>query len=63
MDKPNINIKDILSKLSFLRNNLALMVPILIAVVALLLFIPTRILGGKLRETVTQNSARTAQRI
>jgi len=63
MDKPNINIKDILSKLSFLKNNLALMVPILIAVVALLLFIPTRILSGKLQETVTQSSARTAQRI
>ena len=63
MDKPNIDIKDILSKLSFLKNNLALMVPILIVIVALLLFIPTRILKGKLRSTVEQGSARTAQRI
>jgi len=63
MDKPNIDIKSILGKLSFLKNNIALMVPIIIAIVALLLFIPTRILGGKLRGTVEQDSARTAQRI
>jgi len=63
MDKPNIDIKNILSKLSFLKNNLALMVPIFIVIAGVLLFIPTHILSGKLRSTVEQDSARTAQRI
>jgi len=63
MDKPNIDIKNILSKLSFLKNNLTLMVPIFIAIVAVLLLIPTHILSGKLRSTVEQESARIAQRI
>lgn len=63
MKTPNISAKDILKKLSFLKSNLSLLVPILIAVVALLLFIPTRILGGKLRSTVEQQSAQKARTI
>jgi len=57
----NFNIKDLFKKLSFFKNNLALLVPILIAVVALLLFIPTQILGAKLRKTMEQ-SVQTARR-
>jgi hypothetical protein len=57
------NVKDILKKLSFFKNNLSLLVPILIAVVALLLFIPTRILGGRLRKTIEQQSAQTGRTI
>ncbi|OHB66358.1 MAG: hypothetical protein A2Y77_14620 [Planctomycetes bacterium RBG_13_62_9] len=57
-----IDIKELLKKLSFLKNNLALLVPILITVVALLLFIPTKILGGRLRKTV-QQSVQTARTI
>ncbi len=56
MNAPNINIKDILAKLSVLKNNLNLLVPIAIAVVALLLVIPTRILSARLRKTVEKNS-------
>jgi hypothetical protein len=63
MKAPNVNIKDILKKLSFLKNNLALLVPIIIAIVALLLLIPTRILGGKLRTTVEQESLRPGSRV
>ena len=63
MKKSDVDIKAILKKLSFLKNNLALLVPIIIAVVSLLLFIPTSILGGKLRDTVQQKSVRTGQRI
>jgi hypothetical protein len=59
----NINIKDLLKKLSFLKNNLSLLVPILIAVVALLLFIPTRILGSRLRKTIENDSAQTGRTI
>jgi hypothetical protein len=63
MKKPNIDIAEILKKLSFLKNNLGLLVPIVIAVVAVLLFIPTRLLSGKLRSTVEQGSVKTAQQI
>jgi len=50
MKAPNVNIKDILKKLSFLKNNLALL-------------IPTRILGSKLRTTVEDQSVRTGTRV
>lgn len=63
MKAPNINIKDILKKLSFLKNNLALLVPIIIAIVALLLLIPGRILAGRLRATVDEQSVRTGKRV
>lgn len=63
MKAPNVNIKDILKKLSFLKNNLALLVPIIIAIVALLLLIPTRILGSRLRATVEERSLRTAKTV
>ncbi len=63
MKAPNVNIKDILKRLSFLKNNLALLVPIIIAIVALLLLIPTRILGGRLRTTVEEQSLRTGKTV
>ncbi len=63
MKAPNVNIKDILKKLSFLKNNLALLVPIIIAVVALLMLIPGRILAGRLRATVEEQSVRTGKRV
>ncbi|MBN2133481.1 MAG: hypothetical protein JW741_28535 [Sedimentisphaerales bacterium] len=63
MNKPNINIKEILKKLSFLKNNISLLVSILIAVVALLLFIPTKILGSRLRKTVETQSVQTGRTI
>ena len=59
----NIDIKDILKKLSVFKNNLSLLVPILIAIVALLLFIPTRILGSRLRKTMEQQSAQMGRTI
>ena len=52
----NINVKEILKKLSFFKNNLSLLAAIFIAAVALLLFIPTRILGSKLRKTMEQRA-------
>jgi hypothetical protein len=53
----NINVKEILKKLSFFKNNLSLLAAIFIAAVALLLFVPTRILGSKLRKTMEQSAA------
>jgi hypothetical protein len=63
MAKPNMNPKDFLKKVSFLWSNLSLLVPVLIAVVALLLFIPTRILGGKLRSTIEKTSGQAGRTI
>lgn len=63
MKSPNVNLTDVLKKLSFLRNNLALLVPIIIAIVALLLFIPTKILQGRLKAEIQKQSVQTASRI
>jgi hypothetical protein len=63
MKTPKMNATDIFKRLSFLKNNLSLLVPILIAVVALLLFIPTRILSGKLRDTVTRQSGQVGRSV
>ena len=63
MKKPDINVAELLKKLSFLKNNLGLLVPIIIVVVGLLLFIPTRILSGQLRSTVNDNSVKMSQQI
>lgn len=54
MDIPNF--KDILKKLSVFKNNLSLLVPIIIALVSALLFVPTHLLGSKLRAQVQAES-------
>ncbi len=69
MKSPEINadtVKNLLGvfkKLGFLKNNLALLVPIIIVVVALLVFIPTKILQGKLQSTIEKESVQTARQI
>jgi len=63
MSTPKVNIQDLLKKLSFLRNNLALLVPIGIAVVALLLFVPTTLWSGKLRNRIETNSVQPGNQI
>ena len=63
MNAPNINIKDVLAKLSGLKNNLSLLVPILIAVVGLLSVIPTRLFSARLRSTVNNTSVAAGKEI
>ncbi len=66
MKSPNIDIKDIkniLAKLSVLKNNLGLLVPIVIAVVGLLLVIPTGILSARLCSTAQKNSVEVGNQI
>jgi len=69
MAKTNIDIKDLLpllkklNVLKLLKNNLALLVPIVIALVAILLFVPTTILSGRLRETIQKQSVGASQSI
>ncbi len=54
MDIPNF--KDILAKLSVFKNNTALLVPVIVGVVAILLFIPTHLLSGKLKAQMQDQS-------
>jgi hypothetical protein len=63
MTASNINIKDLLKKLNFFKNNLALLVPIIIAVVAGLMFIPTTLLSGGLRATIKEKSVKPSNEI
>ncbi|MEN6335097.1 MAG: hypothetical protein ABFE01_12605 [Phycisphaerales bacterium] len=65
MKSPQIDlnkVKEVLKKLSFLKNNLALLVPILIVIFAALLFIPTKLLSARLKNTM-QQSVKTAAEI
>jgi hypothetical protein len=57
------NVKDILQKLSVLKNNLSLLASIIIAVVALLLFIPTQLMSGKLKTQIEAESVRMGRSI
>jgi len=66
MKSPQINlgtIKEVLKKLSFLKNNLALLVPIIIVLVAALLFVPTKLLSARLKRTVAEQSVKPAGEI
>ncbi|MHC4559699.1 MAG: hypothetical protein ACYTFW_18885 [Planctomycetota bacterium] len=56
MDIPNF--KDILQKLSVFKNNLSLLVPVIIGLVSVLLFIPTQLMSSKLKGKVDQESIR-----
>lgn len=63
MKSPQIDlntIKEVLKKLSFLKNNLALLVPILIVIFAALLFIPTTLLSARLKATMQAQSVKSA---
>jgi hypothetical protein len=53
---PNVNIKDILQKLSVLTSNLSLLVAVIITVLSILLFIPTYLFSSGLKNQVQQIS-------
>jgi hypothetical protein len=50
------NFKDVLHKLSVFKNNLSLLASVIIALVSVLLFIPTQLMSSKLTEQVEQES-------
>jgi hypothetical protein len=54
------NFKTILQKLSVFKNNLSLLVPVIIGLLSVLLFIPTQLMSSKLRERVAEESIRKA---
>ena len=64
MDIPNF--KTILAKLSVFKNNTALLVPVIVALVAVVLFVPTHLLSSRLQaqmqeESVTKRARKVAQ--
>jgi hypothetical protein len=61
MDIPKI--KDLAQKLGFLRNYSSLLLPVIIILVAVLLFIPTQLLSGKLKKRVENESSSIGRRI
>ncbi len=72
MSSPNIDLdtlRSLVKKLSFLKNvknlknNLALLVPIIIAVVAILLFVPTTLLSSRLRGKMETQSVKMSRDI
>ena len=54
MDIPNF--KDLVQKISFLKNYSSLLVAVIIAVVAVLLFIPTQLMSSKLKKEIAKQS-------
>jgi hypothetical protein len=58
-----LNLFKKLAVLKNLKNNLALLVPIVIAVVAILLFIPTTLLSGRLRSKIETQSVKMSRDI
>lgn len=58
MDIPKLNIKQILEKLSVFKNNLSLLIPVIIAVVAVLLFIPTQLISSRVKQRAEDESIR-----
>jgi len=54
MDIPNF--RDIVQKLSVFKNNVSLLVSVIIALVSVLLFIPTQLMSGRLEKQIEQAS-------
>jgi hypothetical protein len=54
------NFKTILQKLSVFKNNLSLLVPVIIGLLSVLLFIPTQLMSSRLRARVAEESIRKA---
>ena len=63
IDMSSVNIKDILAKLSVLKSNLSLLASIAIVLVALLLFIPVKLVSGKLDAAVKRESLAKGRQI
>ena len=61
MDMPNF--KDILSKLSVFKNNIPLLMSVIIVLIAVILLIPTHLMSAKLKSDIQAKSVSTWKRI
>ena len=57
------NFKDVLEKLSVFKNNLSLLLPIVIGLIGILLFIPTQLMSSKLEKEIDTNSIAVGERV
>jgi hypothetical protein len=57
------NFKDILQKLSVFKNNLPLLLSVIIVLIALLLLIPTQLMSSKLKEEIQTNSVAVGDKV
>ncbi len=57
------SFKDILEKLSVFKNNLSLLVPIVIGLVGVLMFIPTQLLSSSLKARIQRESLSTGRNL
>ena len=58
-----LNFKSLIGKLNVFKDNSALLLPVIIGVVAGLIFIPTKLLSGKLRGQIAEKSISMGTRI
>ena len=49
-------LKSLIQKLSFLKDNSAFLVPVILVLIAALLFIPTQLMSSRLKERMEQES-------
>jgi len=56
-------LKDITQKLGFLKNYSSLLVPVVIAMVGVLLFIPTQLMSSKLKDRMADESVSMGQKV
>ncbi|MFC1762710.1 hypothetical protein ACFL6U_11615 [Planctomycetota bacterium] len=61
MDLKKPDMKALLAKLSFMRNHLNMLVPVIIAMVAIVPIVLAGVVGGRLRGKMESESVRTAQ--
>lgn len=57
------NFKDLIKKLSVIRTNSSLFLPVAIALVAIILFVPNQLLSGRLKQQIETDSIGKARRI
>ncbi len=61
MDMPNF--KDLLQKLSVFKNNIPLLMSVLIAIVAVIFLIPTHLISAKLKQEMQTKSVKIGERV
>ena len=57
------NFRDVLEKLSVFKNNLSLLLPIVIGLIGVLLFIPTQLMSSKLKAEIQTNSIAVGEKV
>ena len=61
MDMPNF--KDLLKKLSVFKNNIPLLMSVIIAIVAVIFLIPTHLMSAKLKQEIQTKSVKIGERV